>query len=143
MGPGEVIMTESGQVVMRSEINPWQWSRDVPYSQAVLVEKPERILYCSGHTAIGPDGAPPAILDTVGQVEIAMANLAITLEQAGMAFANIVKLTVFTTAIDDLFPRWAPIADRLAPNVPAATLVGITRLVYPELKVEIEAIAVA
>jgi enamine deaminase RidA (YjgF/YER057c/UK114 family) len=100
-------------------------------------------VYCSGQTAIGPDGEPPDTLDTVEQVEIAMNHLTTVLGQAGMTLANVVKLTVFTTEIDDLFPNWGPVARRLAPNVPAATLIGITRLVYPELKVEIEAIAVA
>lgn len=127
----------------RSDIHPWEWSKAVPYAQAVAVSAPQRIVYCSGQTAIGPNGEPPTTLDTVEQVQIAMENLTLVLDQAGMTLANVVKLTVFTTAIDDLFPNWSPIANRLAPNVPAATLIGITRLVYPELKVEIEAIAVA
>ena len=127
----------------RTDIHPWEWSKAVPYAQAVAVDRPQRIVYCSGQTAIGPDGEPPSTLDTVEQVEIAMRNLATVLGQAGMTLANVVKLTVFTTAIDDLFPNWSPVASRLAPNVPAATLIGITRLVYPELKVEIEAVAVA
>jgi enamine deaminase RidA (YjgF/YER057c/UK114 family) len=126
----------------RQDIHPWEWSKAVPYSQAVAIDGPRRIVYCSGQTAIGPDGEPPTTLDTVEQVEIAMRNLSIVLGQAGMTLDNVVKLTVFTTAIDDLFPNWSPIASRLAPNVPAATLIGITRLVYPELKVEIEAVAV-
>jgi enamine deaminase RidA (YjgF/YER057c/UK114 family) len=129
--------------VERFDIHPWEWSKAVPYAQAVHVVQPQRILYCSGQTAIGPNGEPPTTLDTAEQVEIAMRNLSTVLEQADMTLANVVKLTVFTTAIDDLFPNWSPVASRLAPNVPAATLIGITRLVYPELKVEIEAVAVA
>lgn len=127
----------------RTDVHPWAWSQAVPYAQAVLVEGPSRILYCSGQTAIGPDGKPPTTLDTLLQVEIAMTNLTTVLAKAGMTLDDVVKLTVFTTAIDDLFPNWAPVADRLAPNVPAATLIGVSRLVYPELKVEIEAVAVA
>jgi enamine deaminase RidA (YjgF/YER057c/UK114 family) len=129
--------------VERNDIHPWEWSKAVPYAQAVAVEGQQRIVYCSGQTAIGPNGEPPTTLDTAEQVEIAMNNLATVLDRAGMTLANVVKLTVFTTAIDDLFPDWSPVASRLAPNIPAATLIGITRLVYPELKVEIEAIAVA
>jgi enamine deaminase RidA (YjgF/YER057c/UK114 family) len=129
--------------VERTDIHPWEWSKAVPYAQAVEVRQPQRIVYCSGQTAIGPNGEPPTTLDTSEQVEIAMRNLATVLEQVGMTLTNVVKLTVFTTAIDDLFPNWSSVAGSLAPNVPAATLIGITRLVYPELKVEIEAIAVA
>ena len=34
-----------------------------------------------------------------------------------------------------------PAAEALAPNLPAMTLIGVTRLAFPELKVEIEATA--
>jgi enamine deaminase RidA (YjgF/YER057c/UK114 family) len=75
------------------------------------------------------------------QVAIAFANLRAVLDGAGMEMADIVRLTVYTTDVDALLPAYGSVGEALAPNLPAMTLIGVTRLAYPELKVEIEATA--
>ncbi|HEV2370174.1 MAG TPA: Rid family hydrolase [Acidimicrobiales bacterium] len=127
----------------RNDVNPWEWSKAFGFSQAVEVSGAARILVCSGQTAIGPDGSPPTTSDMAEQVRAAFDNLATVLSAAGMTSADLVKLTVYTTDVDALLGEYGSAAQFLAPNLPAMTLVGVTRLAFPELKVEIEAIAVS
>ena len=62
-----------------------------------------------------------------------------------MTLGDVVRLTVYTTDMDAMMGCWEALAGRLgAAGVrPTSTLVGVTRLAFPELMVEIEATAVA
>lgn len=125
----------------RTDVNPWEWSKAFGFSQAVSTAGAARVLLCSGQTAIGPDGAPPTTSDMAEQVELAFTNLRTVLEAADMSMADVVRLTVYTTDMDELVGAYGSAAAVLAPNLPAMTLIGVSRLAYPELKVEIEATA--
>jgi enamine deaminase RidA (YjgF/YER057c/UK114 family) len=127
--------------VQRTDVNPWEWSKAFGFSQAVIVAGGERVLLCAGQTATGPDGAPPSTKDMAEQVTMAFANLRTVLEAADMTMTDVVKLTVYTTDVDALLAEYGAVAGALAPNLPAMTLLGVTRLAFPELKVEIEATA--
>ena len=52
----------------RTDVNPWEWSKAFGFSQAVEVRGAERILVCSGQTAIAGDGSPPSSSDMGDQV---------------------------------------------------------------------------
>ena len=83
-------------------VNPWEWSKAFGFSQAVQVSGAERVLYCSGQTASGSDGAPPTTTDMAEQVTMTFANLSTVLEAAGMTIADVVRLTVYTTDVDSV-----------------------------------------
>lgn len=125
----------------RTDINPWEWSKAFGFSQAVDLQGSDRILICSGQTAMGPDGSPPTTSDMAEQVRMAVANLETVLAEAGLGVSDIVKVMIYTTDVDELLGAFGSITEILGPNLPASTLVGVTRLAFPELKVEIEAIA--
>jgi enamine deaminase RidA (YjgF/YER057c/UK114 family) len=127
--------------MQRQDVNPWEWSKGFGFSQAVDLAGTEHVLLCSGQTGIGDDGAPPKTTDMGEQVRIAMENLGTVLHAANMDYSNIVKLTIFTTDVDEYLGAAGAMPDVMASNLPAMTLIGVTRLAYPELKVEIEAIA--
>jgi enamine deaminase RidA (YjgF/YER057c/UK114 family) len=127
--------------MQRQDVNPWEWSKAFGFSQAVDLSGAERVVICSGQTGIGDDGAPPTTTDMAEQVRIAMENLGTVLRAANMDYTNIVKLTIFTTDVDEYLGASGAMPDVMASNLPAMTLIGVTRLAYPELKVEIEAIA--
>jgi enamine deaminase RidA (YjgF/YER057c/UK114 family) len=57
-----------------------------------------------------------------------------------VASPDVVKINVFTTDVDAVLGAWA-VKETFGTNLPASTLVGVTRLAFPQLKVEIEAIA--
>jgi enamine deaminase RidA (YjgF/YER057c/UK114 family) len=125
--------------VTRTAVNPWPWSLQFGFSQATLVESPTKVLVCSGQTAIDAEGAAQHAGDMAAQLGLAMANLEAVLADAGMTFADVMRLTVFTTDVDAFIAAWPAAATSLAS--PAMTLIGISRLAYPELMVEIEAVA--
>ena len=124
------------------EINPWEWSKGFGFSQAVKVTAPSEWLVCSGQTAMGPDGSLPVSSDMGEQVRIALDNVVSVLAAGGMTPANIVKSTIYTTDVDATVLVLAPAAQKiLGSSLPSSTLVGVARLAFPELKVEIEVLA--
>jgi enamine deaminase RidA (YjgF/YER057c/UK114 family) len=125
----------------RTDINPWEWSKAFGFSQAVNLAGASQVLLCSGQTATGDDGSPPTTSDMTEQVQMATSNLTKVLESAGMTMANVVKMTIYTTDVDELMGAFGTAAAFLGDNLPAITLIGVTRLAFPELKVEIEATA--
>jgi enamine deaminase RidA (YjgF/YER057c/UK114 family) len=125
----------------RTDVNPWEWSKAFGFSQAVDVADTSHVLLCSGQTATGDDGSPPTTSDMGEQVQHAMRNLATVLGSAGMTVANVVKMTIYTTDVDELLAAYGSATELLGDNLPAMTLIGVTRLAFPELKVEIEATA--
>ena len=125
----------------RTDVNPWEWSKGFGFSQAVELKGTSQVLVCSGQTATGDDGSPPTTSDMAEQVKIALDNLTTVLGAAGMTMANVVRLIVYTTDVDELLAAYGTAAQFLGDNLPAMTLIGVTRLAFPELKVEIEATA--
>lgn len=61
-----------------------------------------------------------------------------------MKLANVVRLNYYTTDVDRFFAEHDALTKRLeaAACRPASTLLGVQRLAFPELLVEIEATAV-
>ena len=121
----------------RTAVNPWPWSVQFGFNQAELVENPTRWLVCSGQTSIGPDGAVQHPGDMGAQIADAMASLEALLAAADMTLANVVRVTAYVTDMDAFIA--APREART--ETWALTLIGVSRLAYPELMVELEAIA--
>ena len=97
-------------------------------------------IWISGMVGIDCDGHVP--VETLDQFEIAIKNLDSALREAGGKPEHIVKVSVFLTNILDRSVI-NPIRQRYFGNFrPASTLVEVSKLVLPELKVEIEAEAV-
>jgi len=126
----------------RTYVNPWEWSKAFGFSQAVEVTRAERMLVCSGQTGIGEDGSPPATADMAEQVQKAFQNLREVLHTAGFSAADVVKVNYYTTDVDDLIAVLGPLASEFfGDNLPASTLLGVARLAFPQLRIEIEATA--
>jgi enamine deaminase RidA (YjgF/YER057c/UK114 family) len=62
-----------------------------------------------------------------------------------MTLANVVRLNIYTVDVEALLGAIGPYQERFSAvgNRPASTLLGISRLAFPELMVELEATAVA
>ena len=116
----------------RTDVNPWEWSKAFGFSQAVSVAAPERVLLCSGQTAVDADGGPPpADADMATQITAAVANLKTVLEAAGMSLGDIVKATIYTTDVDGYIAASGAMAEPMAGNLPGMTLIGVARLGVP------------
>lgn len=129
----------------RRAVNPVTWSQEMGFNQGEVVSGETRTLYISGQTAMNRDGRPEHDRDVAAQLALAMDNLEAVLAEAGMALANLVRLNVYTTDVDALFPNYGELAGRLeaAGIAPTTTMLGVTRLAIPGQMVELEGTAVA
>jgi enamine deaminase RidA (YjgF/YER057c/UK114 family) len=132
-------------VMERTAVNPWSWSLELGYNQGEVVSGATRTLYCAGQTATGGDGRPQHPGDMAAQLALSLDNLEAVLGEAGMSLVNLVRLNVYTTDVDQLFPHYGVLAARLgaAGVAPPTTMLGVTRLALPDLMVELEGTAVA
>jgi len=131
--------------VQRTAINPVAWSQELGFNQAELVSGHTRTLFCSGQTAMSPDGRPQHEGDLAAQLALSLDNLEAVLAEARMTLADVVRLNVYTTDVDALFQHYGVLAARLgaARVAPATTMLGVTRLAVTGQLVELEATAVA
>ena len=128
--------------VDRRNINPWEWSKKFGFSQAVELAGADRLLICSGQTVLGDDGSLPEVADMSTQVRKAFENLSVVLGAADLSMEDVVRINYYTTDVDELITVLGPMASEfLGDNLPASTLLGVSRLAFPELQIEIEAIA--
>jgi len=98
-------------------------------------------IWLSGMVGMTAEGDIPE--DTVEQFEIAMRSIDTCLRQAGGRPDQVVKVQVFMTDIADR-ARINPVRQRyFGEHRPASTLVEVSALVDPRMKVEIEAVAYA
>ncbi len=129
----------------RRIVNPWTWQDQFGFVQANEVSGVQRTLICSGQAAVNADGSPGPAGDMVGQLNQALDNLETVLKEAGFRMSDVVRLNYFTTDVDSFFEAAMAVGGRMAESGcrAASTLLGVQRLAYPELLVEIEATAVA
>ena len=108
------------------------------YTDAVRIGE---LLFVSGCIAVYAEGNLVVGDDVVAQTRQVFANLAAILDAAGASFADVAKVTVFLTDIDDR-ARINPVRQEFFGDArPASTLVEVSRLVMPGAKVEIELVA--
>jgi enamine deaminase RidA (YjgF/YER057c/UK114 family) len=115
------------------------------FNQGELVEGGNKVLFCAGQTSVDANGAPQHVGDMAAQLGLAVDNLEAVLAEAGMTLANVVRLNVYTTDVDGFFEHSGVVTERgaAAGLAQASTLLGVARLAFPELLVELEATAVA
>ena len=111
-----------------------------PFSHYCHVVKAGNQIWVSGTVGIAADGSIPD--GVVEQFEIAIANMDTCLKAVGASAEHVVKVVVYLTDVDDR-GKINRIRQRyFGVHRPASTLVEVSALVAPELKVEIEAQAV-
>ncbi len=114
------------------------------YVQANDVSGAQRTIFLSGQGSVDEEGAPIHPGDMEAQLNQTLDNLETVLREAGAGLSDVVRLNIYTTDVDGFFEAYGAAAGRLAQAGcrPASTLLGVTRLAYPEMLVEIEATAV-
>jgi enamine deaminase RidA (YjgF/YER057c/UK114 family) len=64
------------------------------------------------------------------------------LQASGFDASDVVKVNYYTTEVDELLNVLGPLASRFfGDTLPASTLLGVARLAFPQIKIEIEATA--
>jgi reactive intermediate/imine deaminase len=126
----------------KQAINPAGLPHPVgPYSQ-VVVSPPGKLVFVAGQVAIDGDGEVVGGGDIVAQTRQVMENIKSGLEAAGATFADVVKIVNYITDARE-FPKMASVRQEyLQAPYPTSTLVEVPALMWPELKIEIEVMAV-
>jgi 2-iminobutanoate/2-iminopropanoate deaminase len=112
-----------------------------PVSHFTDAVRAGNLLFVSGFVPVDGEGRLVGGDDVVAQVRQVFANLGAVLAAAGATFADVVKVTVYLTDVDDR-ARINPVRQEIfGDSRPASTLVEVSALVVPGAKVEIDAVA--
>lgn len=95
--------------------------------------------FVSGMTAHDLEGNVAGGKDMYSQSRQVFEKIQALVEAAGATMNDIVKMTIFVTNISERKEVWRAREEFFTGNFPACSLIGISALATPELKVEIEA----
>jgi enamine deaminase RidA (YjgF/YER057c/UK114 family) len=112
------------------------WEPLVGYSRAVRIGPH---VWVAGTTATDDSGSLVGPGDAGAQARRALENIRRALEAAGASMAQVVRTRMYVTHVEDVQAIAVVHAEFFGAVRPVATLVEVSRLVAPEMRVEIEA----
>jgi enamine deaminase RidA (YjgF/YER057c/UK114 family) len=114
------------------------WEPTVGYSRAV---RSGPFVFVAGTTAVRPDGGVDST-DAYAQAKVVLRKIEAALAQAGGRLDHVVRTRIFLTGIGDSEAVGRAHGEAFRDIRPASTMVEVSALMTPDLKVEIEADAI-